>query len=62
MKRLTGLFGVLLILASCSVGSSCAAQPPLALLVVPDATDIKVVMRGWDTWQISYRAPGAPTT
>ena len=62
MKPLTALVGVLLILTACTVGSWGAAQPSLAVLIVPDATDIKVVMRAWNTWQISYRAPGAPTT
>lgn len=62
MKRLSAVLGVLVILTACSVGSWVAAQPALGLLVARDATDIKVVMRGWNTWKISYRAPGAPTT
>jgi hypothetical protein len=61
MRRICALFAVLLTLA-CGVGGWVAAGPQLTLLVVPDATDIRVARLGWNEWQISYRAAGSPTT
>jgi hypothetical protein len=62
MRTLLALFGVFLMLAVCAVGSWGAIRPPLALLVVPGATDIQVARRGWNAWQMSYHAPAVPTT
>jgi hypothetical protein len=62
MIRIIAVFGVLLILLGCSGAGWVAASSPLALFVVPDATDIQVVRQGWAEWQISYDAPSSPTT
>ena len=61
MRRLFVLFGVLLTLA-CGIGGWVAAHPPLILFIVPEATDVKVATHGWNEWQMSYHAPGSPTT
>ncbi|MFL5805159.1 MAG: hypothetical protein ACJ8CR_25885, partial [Roseiflexaceae bacterium] len=37
-----------------------ALQPPLESLIVPGATNVRVVATGWGEWQIAYRAPGPP--
>ena len=62
MRRILALFGVLITLGACGIGVWVAARPPLALFLVPDATDIQVVAYGWGAWQIRYQAPGSPTT
>jgi hypothetical protein len=61
-KGLPALVGLLVTLIACSVGSWFAIHPALALFVVPDAIDIKIARLKWNTWQIRYHAPGAPTT
>ncbi len=62
MGRIFAVFGVLMTLAACGVGGWVAARPPMKLLLVPGARDVEVMALGWGTWQISYYAPGAPTT
>ena len=62
MGRIFALLSLLLALVACSVGGWSIAHPPLALFVVPDATDIQVAALGWNEWQIKYQAPSSPTT
>ena len=62
MARIFALLSLLLALAACSVGGWSIAHPPVALFVVPGATDLQVASLGWNEWQIRYRAPGSPTT
>ena len=62
MGKIVAVLGVLLTLAACGVGGWVVVRPSVALFVVPGATDIQVAALAWNTWQISYRAPGEPTT
>jgi hypothetical protein len=62
LGRLLARVGVLLTLAVGSAGGWAATQQVRAHFIVPDATDIQEVTRGWDEWQIRYQVPGVPTT
>jgi hypothetical protein len=46
--------GVLVTLAVCSAGLLGAMHPPTGLLPVSGATDITIIMLGWNAWQMSY--------
>jgi hypothetical protein len=52
------LVGVLLVVGAIGAGVRHAMQPPLALFIVPGATDIQVVVLGPGTRLITYQAPG----
>jgi hypothetical protein len=62
MIRSIAVVGLLFLLLECGGGGWVAASSSLALFVVPDATKVQVARLGWDEWQISYHAPGSPTT
>ena len=61
MSRILALFGILIIIMAYTAAGWVALYPPQAMFA-PGATDIKVSRLGWNEWQISYRAPGKPTT
>jgi hypothetical protein len=52
------LIGALLVVGVVGAGVWYAAQPPLALFIVPGATDIQVVILGPGTRLITYQPPG----
>jgi hypothetical protein len=54
------LIGALLVVSIVGAGVWYVAQPPLALFIVPGATDIQVVVLGPGTRLITYQAPGEP--
>ncbi len=60
MRRILGLFGVLITLGACCISLWAAARPPVAAFLVSDATDIQVDSVGLWEQQIRYRAPGRP--
>jgi hypothetical protein len=39
-----------------------AIRPPIEPFLVPQAADVEIGRVGWNEWQISYYAPGSPTT
>lgn len=62
MGRIVIILSLLMTLVVCGGGGWLVSRPPLALVVVPGATAIQVDRQAWNEWQISYHAPGSPTT
>jgi hypothetical protein len=62
MHRIFLGFCLLLLLLSCGIGSKMAMRPRVELFLVPGATGVEISRMGWNEWQISYYAPGSPTT
>jgi hypothetical protein len=62
MGRRIAVVGLLIMLVACVIGGSVAARPSPTLFVVPGARDVEMRAQGLGTWQISYHAPGSPTT
>ena len=62
MHRIFPGFCLLLLLLSCGIGSRMAIRPRVELFLVPGATGVEISRLGWNEWQISYYAPGSPTT
>ena len=62
MSRTLALLGVLLALQGCRSDAWGAPRSLAAPFLVPGATEIRVASLGSHTWQISYRAPGVPST
>lgn len=62
MGRFFGLVGVFLVVITWSVGFGSTSRSPAAPFLMTGATDIEVVALGRYDWQISYQAPGSPTT
>ena len=58
MRWMLSLIGALLVAGATVSGIRHVLQPPLALFVVPGATDIQVVALGPGTHLITYQAPG----
>jgi hypothetical protein len=54
------LIGALLVVGAVGAGVGHVAQPPLALFIVPGATNIQVVALVPGTRLITYQAPGEP--
>jgi hypothetical protein len=52
------LIGTMLVVGIVAAGVWYVAQPPLALFIVPSATDVQVVDLGSGTRLITYQAPG----
>lgn len=59
MNRMLAVVALLLLLSAGAAGVWAAAQPPVGLLLVPGASDVRITRLGWNEWQISYRVPGA---
>jgi hypothetical protein len=62
MGRRVAVVGLLMMLVACGIGGWVAARPSLMLYVVPGARNVEMTAQGLATWQISYHAPGSPTT
>jgi hypothetical protein len=60
MFRTIAIFAVLLALCAAIGATWIALQPPLESLIVPGATNVRVVASGWGEWQIAYHMPGPP--
>jgi hypothetical protein len=60
MLRVMLLLGIGCLVVVCSVGIWRAFQPPIQLLVSPDATDIRVTDTSWGEWTLTYRTPSLP--
>ena len=62
MQRILIILSLLLLLLSCGIGGRMAMRPLVELFLVPGATNVEIRTLGWNEWQISYYAPGSPTT
>lgn len=62
MRHIVAVIGVLLIVMACGGTAWVATHPSLRQFLVPGATEIQLSRQAWNQWQISYRAPGSPTT
>lgn len=62
MGRMLALLGLIVAVLVGSAGLWAALRPPRVPFLVTGATEIQVAPLGSNTWQISYRAPGAPGT
>jgi hypothetical protein len=62
MQKIAALTSLPLLLMACGWGIWVVVRPSPALFVVPAATQLHITELGWRTWQITYHAPGTPTT
>jgi hypothetical protein len=62
MGRLIAVFGVFLAVTGAAVGGWVVARPRLALFLSTGAREVEMTALSWNHWQISYQAPGSPTT
>ena len=61
MGRSVAVVGLLMMFVACGGAGWRATRPPVGQFLVPGATEIQVTALGWNEWQLSYRAPDAPT-
>lgn len=62
MHKIAALTSLPFLLMACGWGIWVVARPSPALFVVSAATQLHITGPGWGTWQITYHAPGSPTT
>ena len=62
MHKVVALTRLPLVLMACGWGIWVVARPSPRLFVVPAATQLHITEPEWGIWQISYHAPGSPTT
>ena len=60
MRQVVLLLGIGWLVVVYYAGTWLVLQPPIQLLIPPDATDIHVVDRDWWEWSLTYRTPRSP--
>lgn len=62
MGRCVAVAAALMTLVACGGTGYLTTRPPVGQFLAPGATHVQITALGWNEWQISYRAPGSPTT
>ncbi len=62
MGRTIAVLSLFITLTAAGAGGWALAQPRLAPFLSTDARAVEIRTLSWNHWQISYRAPGSPTT